>query len=519
MGLILLLLLAILLFTAYWYIRRKRKKIQTYQPSLIETSGKVVVIVVDSLMAQPLQKAISEGNAPALKFLMDKGHYYPEMVSAYPTMSMTIDTTLLTGTYPDKHSIPGLVWYDAKNKKLISYGSARKEIMMLGIRNVLGSALCDLNNKHISSNVSTIHEEIDQMKYKSASINALIYRGSETKQLISPKLTTLFKFLPPVINTKAPSFFSYGALAQINPLNRYQHFWQAFGFNDKFSTAELIYLIKQNNLPKFTIAYLPTNDKKVHKKGPLTTVGIKKVDCELQKVLDTYESWDEALNSAKWVIMGDSGQASIGKHSDHLIDLPSLLKGYHIPKLNSDVKNDAQIVLGLNERMAYIYVLDKSIRLSSIADKLKKDERIGFAAWRDEEYIKAVSGEIEDTLSFRKGRNYNDKYGQSWDMDGAPEVLGVTIHNEHIEYGNYPDAFARLMGAFYSHEGDFLIVDAKPGFEFAVEGSPTHKGGASHGSLHKADSLIPMVVTGTDTLPEYMRIVDLKKWFIQLMNE
>ncbi|MCP3027742.1 alkaline phosphatase family protein [Halobacillus sp. A5] len=516
MEFFLLILLAIVLFSVYWYIRHKRS---TSPPSSHPNSGQVIVMVVDSLMDQPLRKAVKEDHVPALKFFMDKGHYFPEVVSAYPTMSMTIDTTLLTGTYPDEHSIPGLVWYDEKNHHLISYGSARKEIMMLGVRNVLESAIYDLNNKHISSKVSTIHEDLSQMNHKSASINALVYRGSETKQLRSPKYITLFNFLPPVIKTKGTSFFSYGALARMNPYNRYKHVWQFSGFNDKFSVAELLYLIKNNTLPKFTIAYLPSNDKKVHKKGPMTTAGIKKFDLELQKVLNAYQSWDEALQNNTWVIMGDSGQAPIGKQKDNLIHLPSLLSTYKIPKLSTYVETDAQIVLALNERMAYVYVLDKNIQLSSVADQLKTDERIGFAAWRDGEDIKAVCSEREESLTFRRGGKYKDKYGQAWDWHGVPEVLDVTVEDKHIEFGKYPDAFARLTGSLYSHKGRFIIVDANPGFEFAVEGSPTHKGGASHGSLHEQDSLIPMIVTGTDSLPESMRIVDLKKWFMQLLNE
>ncbi|WP_101845314.1 alkaline phosphatase family protein [Halobacillus sp. Marseille-P3879] len=519
MELLLFILFALLLASICWYITRKRKKEQADLPSLAQGSDRLITIVIDSLMDQPLQKAIKDGNAPALKFLMEKGQYFPNVVSAYPTMSMTIDTTLLTGTYPDQHRIPGLVWYDTKSNRLISYGSARKEIMMLGVKNVLNNALDELNNKHISSEVATIHEELDRENYKSASINALVYRGSESRQLIPPKLLTTFNFTPPVIHTKGTSLFSFGALSQLNPHNRFSHFWQSFGFNDKFSVDELIYLMKQHSLPKFTIAYLPNNDKSVHKKGPGNINGIKKADHELQRILDTFELWEEALRSSKWVIMGDSGHAPIGNQPENLIDLPSLLQEYRIPKLASHVKKDAQIVLGLNERMAYVYVLDPSIQSASVVDKLKKDERIGFVAWREGEEIKAASSEQPKTLSFRKGQKYKDTYEQMWDMEGEPGVLDVTINDkQQLEYGKYPDPFSRLMAAFYSHDGDFLIVDAKPGYEFAVEGSPTHKGGASHGSLHEADSLIPMIVTGTDTRPVYMRIVDLKKWFIQLLS-
>ncbi|MDI3411006.1 hypothetical protein QKW52_15005 [Bacillus sonorensis] len=55
-------------------------------------------------------------------------------------------------------------------------------------------------------------------------------------------------------------------------------------------------------------------------------------------------------------------------------------------------------------------------------------------------------------------------------------MLDITISETKIEYGKFPDAFARLYSSCVSHEGDYLIVSAKPGYEFIGEGSPTHIG-------------------------------------------
>ena len=61
-------------------------------------------------------------------------------------------------------------------------------------------------------------------------------------------------------------------------------------------------------------------------------------------------------------------------------------------------------------------------------------------------------------------------------------------------------------------------MSAKPGYEFIGEGSPTHIGGASHGGLHKQDSLVAMIVSGTDTLPKYNRIKDIKDWVLSILT-
>ncbi|MDI5789725.1 alkaline phosphatase family protein [Bacillus licheniformis] len=49
------------------------------------------------------------------------------MASAYPTMSVAIDSTLLTGTYPNIHRVPGLVWYNQAEQRIVNYGSDKKK--------------------------------------------------------------------------------------------------------------------------------------------------------------------------------------------------------------------------------------------------------------------------------------------------------------------------------------------------------------------------------------------------------
>ena len=81
---------------------------------------------------------------------------------------------------------------------------------------------------------------------------------------------------------------------------------------------------------------------------------------------------------------------------------------------------------------------------------------------------------------------------------GDHSILNLSIDSGgQIEYGDYPDALARLYGALHSHEGRFIIVDAKPQYEFIEKHSHDHAGGAAHGSLHKIDSVVPLIIAGT----------------------
>src|SRR5699024_9981293 len=145
--------------------------------SIQPTERPIVLIVIDSLMDQPLQTAIQEGNAPNLQFLIENGRYYKQIVSSYPTMSISIDSTLLTGEYSDQHHIPGLVWFDVKNKQMINYGSAIGETWKTGLKNVLENTLYHVNHTHLTSQLPTIHESLAKQGLHTASINSLIYRG------------------------------------------------------------------------------------------------------------------------------------------------------------------------------------------------------------------------------------------------------------------------------------------------------------------------------------------------------
>ncbi len=513
-----ILIILMTLVLIYLYLIQPIVKINKAGQVSDYASKRVVMIIIDSIMDEPLQDAIRKGKAPALEFLIHNGNYYPDMVSSYPTMSVTIDSTLLTGTYSNEHKVPALVWYDAQNKKFISYGSARKEIMKVGVKQVFHNSLFELNHHHLSSEVKTIHEELNG---QSASINTLMYRANHKQLLNVPRILKLAGFLEKGDSINGPQYFSYGILSKLNPNNHQTHFWQGFGFNDEFSTKELIYLIEKNYLSSYSLVYFSDNDKKVHKNGVKETKGIEDADKQLQEILNSYPSWEEAIQDNIWIVMGDSGQSDIGKDKEQaLIDLREMLKDYNIHQISGPVQEQDQIVLGLNERMSFIYLLDSKLELEDIATQLKTDKRINFIAWKQEDMVNVISGDKQGLLSFKPDGKFTDSYGQKWEIEGNEKILDLSLSkDQRVTYQDFPDGLARLYSSFYSHSGRYLIVDAKPGFEFVGEGSPTHVNGASHGSLYKHDSYFPMIVTGTDLQPEHKRMVDLKQWILKILNE
>lgn len=512
-----LLVFVLLIAVVYWNtINPSNNTSNQLNQSQSTPSKRVVVIIIDSLMDRPLQ-SIDKENIPAIQFLLRNGNYYPEMISSYPTMSVVVDSTFLTGTYADQHKVPALVWYDTREERFISYGSAQLEIMKIGPKQVLNDSVFHLNHKHLSPNVKTIHEELGG---QTSSINALVYRGKHTKQLNVPELASIINLLEKNSSVKGTNYFSYGLLSKIDPKNKHTHLWEAFGFNDKFATHELKYLIENNRLPDFSFVYFSDNDKKVHKSGENVTEGIIDADKQLQSVFNSYSSWEDAFKDTVWIVMGDSGQTNIVDNKDlALIDLRKLLRDYQIYKIGEPVQDRDEVVLALNERMSFIYLIDENISKKDIVDVLLDDDRIDHIAWKDGEKINVISIDHKGAFSYKPNGEYQDQYGQTWSLQGNINILDLKINKDNIiMYNDYPDALARLYSSFHSHPGNYLVVNAKPGFEFVGEGSPTHIGGASHGSLHKQDTYFPMIVAGTDQKPKHERILDMKEWILRILE-
>jgi len=169
--------------------------------------------------------------------------------------------------------------------------------------------------------------------------------------------------------------------------------------------------------------------------------------------------------------------------------------------------------------MAYIYKISKDFSLQDIASRLLENERIAWIAWKENDMIQVKSGEKEETFQFKPGGAFKDTYNQTWSIKGNSSILALAIkNNNQLEYGDYPDRLARLYGALHSQKGEFLIVDAKPGYEFIGESSPEHTGGGALGSMHKNDFLTPIIVTATYKSIDHLRIVDLKEWILDLLE-
>lgn|GEM_PF-181249 len=488
-----------------------------------DRNKKVVLILIDSMMSELVDRSIKQNKTPALQFLLEKGQYYSEVVAPFPTMSATIESTLITGTMPDKHGIPGIAWYLQDEDRIVNYGSSLGVLMRSGIDDGAKDLLINLNNKHLNAQVTTIFEDLDKAGKTSGAVNTLLYRGNYAHQLTLPPVVNKLVDLPQVIQTKGPNLFAFGQLSRPEVLKKVDlsdGVLEGLGFKDQYSMEVTQQLIKQNKQPDFLMVFLPDYDQIVHKESPSFEKGLEEVEENLQGILNSYDSWQKALDENIFIILGDHGQDKmISDQSKIGIDLNKLYSGYRVAPLGEPVKN-GDIAFGVNQRMTYVYDVHKKNLIPTLVEKAKTEPRIDMIAWEEDGWISVSSPDHEQFLRFKEGGSMKDPYGQTWEIEGDPSLIGVSIENNKIDYSDYPDVFNQLLGALKSHaDTSKIILTAKPGYSFQSEATPIHPGGGDHGGIHKNDSLSAMIIAGTDQKPEHLRLVDLKKFILQLLTE
>lgn len=439
-------------------------------------------------------------------------------------MSVSIDSSFLTGKYPDEHRVPGLTWYSAKDKKLINYGAGTLASLQQGVDQVLSNALVHLNQDHLNHDVTTIHEDLSRLGLKSGSINGLIYRGPKDHKLSMPAWIHVPASLPKEVTVKGPDILTLGALS--NPFEGHvsmpDGITNKLGFTNDYSIEAVKYLIRSKKLPDFLWVYLPDLDKELHKNGPDAMKGVKALDNQLQSLLQTFGSKEQALKEAVIIIAGDSGITQIKPAAEQpKIDLPAILGESRVLSAGESVSGKKDITLAVNETMAYVYSLKGKSSLNNAAELLQADPRIDLVARRDKEWISVIHSGTARQLKYKSGGNLHDPYRQSCALEGDPGVLDLQVNTakQRLDYKEYPDALMRLSSALHSHEGDYLVITAKPGYELADKSSSTHKGGGGHGSIRRAESLVPLIICGTERTPQKLRIVDLKDYLLDLITK
>lgn len=479
---------------------------------------KLILFIVDSLHPVALSRTLSEGNAPALKFLALNGKYSEHVVSSFPTMTPVATSSIITGKWPDQHLVPGFIWYNYELGKIVDYGATWQSVLKLGPEKVIRNLLQKLNNEHLNPDTPTMYEKLEESGFRTGNINFFIHRASQAYLARIPFLISLAsRFRLYKEKVTGPKFLTLGELIHPPLLGRPFAFprglFHRFGFNDVFSGKMAAQIIREGKQPDFLVVYLPDNDKYSHQHGPLRTgPSIERVDQQIGHVLDALGAWEEALAHNIIMVTGDHSQTTIGLGNEYQIDLDRALRTFKRLKTTDKENEGKEIAICPNERMAFIYILQrKNVILPEVISILARDPRNAQIAWRARKNKYCVlQGGTEKKLIFSRRGPYRDAYGQTWNFEGDLTVVDARVTPDlTIGFKKYPDAFNRLISALEGRRGSRVVVSAVSGYEYFAEGAPIHPGGGSHGSLEEEDSVVPMIIAGTDQTMENQRIIDL----------
>ncbi|GAE28944.1 alkaline phosphatase family protein [Alkalihalobacillus hemicellulosilyticus] len=479
----------------------------------------VIVILIDSMTEKVMDKGLKEGRLPALQYLIDHGTVFHDLVAPFPSMSVTIESTLLTGDSPDKHSIPGLNWYDETSDSLISYGDSISSMWKLGRNDVIDHTLSKLNNEHLNKNSTTIYESLKQKGLTTGSINMLVYRGDISHTLTVPApFKTILQLESETIKTKGPDILAFGKAIQPEIKGDVPDgITERLGLTDRYSAEVIAQLIKDGQQPNFLMTFFPDFDKLAHHHGPYAIDHFSKVDHNVQTILNAYESWEEALSKNTFIVLGDHGQSELIDNKEAVgIDLESLISPYSVASL-FESPSSGDIIIANNHRMAYLYLNNEELTFFRVGEQLLQDDRIEHIAWIENDEVVLQKQGLDGYLRFKEGGVLQDDYDQNWTLNGNRNIAHISITDNYINYNDYPDIFHQLDSALKSHNNT-LIVTAKPGYTLKTEGAPVHVGGGEHGGLHKTDTLTSIIVSNKKNLPEKRRMIDLFDYFHTFFN-
>ncbi len=522
---------------------------------------KVLLFVIDAFASNVFCSALNQGLLPNFKRLVDAGTVDDQSTAVFPSNTHCALSSLATGTYPNRHGVPGGYGFDVDGDHIVYYSgdfwTNRKE----EVGECFTELLARLHQKRLK--MPTIFEVIERTGAKAACINHLVHRGDVPHEVNTPLLANLQPGGRNSNRVMGPSLLFLGDLVHTdlsdeeNLLAKKAGLLRRYGLDDENSANILLHLAKERALPDFTLAYFMDNDYSSHKAGPANAQPIlERLDRWLGALFESYGGMDALLEGFAVVITGAHAQSDVASNTQEaIIDVRSLLPDFQLSALGQQDQSTEAVVACPNMRALQLYFAKpEAVDFEAVAHTILADERVDQVLWCAKWQQGAEQQEGQSTgnstskspsaqrptsknstamqkgymvLTKKRGKlrfwpsdelawltpnHARDVWGQRWQWEGDLCALDMECYRRKLRYGDYPNAFERSACALACESGGHMWVTAFPGAEFQLDSSLTHVGGSSHGSLHRLDSTMPLVIAGAPrrfTRPESSRTVDV----------
>lgn len=459
------------------------------------SSKKLVLVVIDAMKPEMLERAIETGRAPALGRIRDEGVYVNDVVAAFPSVTPVCAATITTGVGPDQHLIPSMNWYHRFEERYVEYGSSFSATRQFGVVRSLTDTIYRMNAEHLSSDTPTVFESIDDLGLRTAGTTYLIYRGRHQHEVAQEsalaRLVTSTLFRRTIFG---PQELFYADLYASRRTGCRGQLGMP-GARDQHTGCVGAYLA-EHELFDFMLFSLPDNDAWSHRNGPHAQVtSIAAADRQLERLMHAAGGPDRFLEEYAVIVTSDHSQALV----EERIRLDLALSDFHVATPSQARSVGAEIAISPAQRSAMIYALDLDRREELVGRAL--DALAGVDGIDLTMCLRGDEAAVRDSygreLRFAPGGQLTDPRGGRWSVEGELGVLGATTGDGRFESPDYPDALARVWSALKCENAGDILLSAAPGYEFVDWGGSDHVGGGSHGSLHRSDSLGALLWCGT----------------------
>jgi hypothetical protein len=460
---------------------------------------KLVLAVIDAMKPAMLERAVATGRAPTLARLIECGHLVDECVAAFPSVTPVCAATIATGTGPSEHEIPAMNWWLRGEERYVEYGTSFGASRAFGIRQSLTDTIYNMNLEHLSRDVDTVFERLDDAGVRTAGTTYLIYRGRHRHE---PSVDTALTRLAHAVfglPTWGPQELFYADLFASRKTPCRSQLGLP-GVRDQHAGCVAEHLV-ENDLFDFLLLSLPDNDTHSHKYGPFAQVdSIAAADRQIERMMEPAGGVDAFLEDHAVIVCSDHSQSKV----EGEIDLFRAFDGFGLRAAQRS-REDDEIAVCPNSRAAQVYVLDRS-RRRTLVPRIERtllalegvDLVMRMGDHPDGEAI--VRGERSrgiKELRFAPRGDLTDARGARWSIEGDADLLGLKVQDGQVRSATYPDALGRVWSALRCHTTGEVLASARPGYEFLDWGRAHHVGGGSHGSLHANDSFATLLWCGT----------------------
>ena len=426
----------------------------------------VVLIVIDGLTPSVFERAVENGDAPALALLAGNGRY-ARGLSVFPSLTPVCASSIATGALPDVHHIPHLVWFDREERRLVEYGSSFGAMVAAGTRRAIVDTIFNLSGRHLSPDAVTVFEALEDAGLVTAAVNFTCYRGRTEHRATVPGLTRT------ALGPRRFFFFNlFESDATGAPLAIRR---RSAGSIDDYAAAVGRWLVTRDGFD-FFLFYLADYDYASHTHGPEVAAGkLADADRAIGSLMDAAGGPDSFLARYAVVVCSDHGQTLV----EQGVPLEAAYADLQLFRRSGWERPDVAVCA--SNRAGQVYRLPlcrESVR--ELAERLDGRPEVDVSLFLEDG--EAVARRDGEELCFRPAAG-------GWELTGDAAVL------------DHPDGLARAWAALQNPNAGDVLVSAADGFEFMDLGGRSHAGGGSHGSLATGDSEVPMLVVGLDAVP------------------